>query len=146
MIGGGGVRKTLRIVAEHADMWNAFGEPEVLAHKDAVLQDHCADVGRDHQQIERTVGCKVTIRGTEAEAQHVVRALLRHNRTDETLPERDDTFWTGTAEMLAEKMLAYRRIGCHTFIVELPAPYDDETIEALAREVRPVLQSEALPA
>lgn len=146
MIGGGGVRKTLRIVAQHADMWNAFGEPDLLAHKDAVLREHCADVGRDHQQIERTVGCKVTIRGTESEAKRVVRALLRHNRTDESLPERDDTFWTGTAEMLTEKMLAYRRIGFHTFVVELPAPYDEETIESLAREVRPALESEPLPA
>jgi len=146
MIGGGGVRKTLRIVAQHADMWNAFGEPEVMAYKDVVLREHCAEVGRDHTQIERTVGCKVTIRGTEAEAQRAVRALLRHNRTDETLPERDDTFWSGTSEMLAEKMLAYRKIGFHTFIVELPAPYDDETIEALAHDVRPVLEREVVSA
>ncbi len=47
MIGGGGEKKTLRIVAEHADMWNVFGTPDVLVHKDAILREHCADVGRD---------------------------------------------------------------------------------------------------
>ena len=76
MIGGAGERKTLRIVAEHADIWNAFGTPEVLAHKDAVLRAHCADVGRDPATIERTVGCKITIRSTEAEAERVRRAML----------------------------------------------------------------------
>ena len=81
MIGGAGERKTLRIVAEHADIWNAFGTPEVLAHKDAVLRAHCADVGRDPAAIERTVGCKITIRSTEAEAERVRRAMLEHNRT-----------------------------------------------------------------
>ncbi|MDQ3937301.1 MAG: LLM class flavin-dependent oxidoreductase [Chloroflexota bacterium] len=146
MIGGGGVRKTLRIVAQHADMWNAFGEPEVLSHKDDVLRAHCADVGRDPASIERTVGCKVTIRQTEAEAQRVVRALLEHNRTPTSQLDHDDTFWTGTPEMLAEKMLSYRKIGFNTFIVELPAPYDDETIETLANEVRPMIERAPVPA
>ena len=71
MIGGGGERKTLRIVAQYADMWNVFGMPETLIHKDAVLRQHCADVGRDPATIERSVGCKITIRGTEAEAERV---------------------------------------------------------------------------
>ena len=47
MIGGGGERKTLRIVAQYADMWNVFGTPETVAHKDEILRAHCAEVGRD---------------------------------------------------------------------------------------------------
>ena len=57
------------------------GRPRSVAHKDAVLRAHCADVGRDPAAIERTVGCKITIRSTEAEAERVRRALLAHNRT-----------------------------------------------------------------
>ncbi len=65
MVGGSGERKTLRIVAEYADIWNAFGTPETLAHKDRILREHCLAVGRDQATIERTVGCKITIRRTE---------------------------------------------------------------------------------
>jgi alkanesulfonate monooxygenase SsuD/methylene tetrahydromethanopterin reductase-like flavin-dependent oxidoreductase (luciferase family) len=141
MIGGAGEKKTLRIVAEHADMWNVFGTPEVLAHKDAVLRAHCADVGRDQATIERTVGCKITIRGTEAEAERVRLSLLEHNRTPLERVEGDLTFWTGTAEQIAETMIAYRRVGFHTFIVELPAPFDAETMETLITVVKPMVEA-----
>ena len=53
MIGGGGERITLRIVAEHADHWNIWGGPQVLAHKGAILDRHCARVGRDPNSINR---------------------------------------------------------------------------------------------
>lgn len=55
LIGGGGERKTLRIVAEHAQMWNGAGEPSVLKHKNAVLDGWCESIGRDPGEIERTV-------------------------------------------------------------------------------------------
>ena len=77
VIGGSGERKTLRIVAEHADIWNAFGLPDELVHKDEVLRRHCEDVGRNPDEIERSVGCKVTIRSTEAEAERVRRGAPR---------------------------------------------------------------------
>jgi probable F420-dependent oxidoreductase len=56
LIGGGGEKVTLRLVAEHADAWNSFGPPDSYAHKNAVLDQWCADVGRDPSAIERTVG------------------------------------------------------------------------------------------
>jgi probable F420-dependent oxidoreductase len=56
LIGGGGERKTLRIVAEHATIWHTFGDAKVIAHKSGVLDDWCAQVGRDPAQIERSVG------------------------------------------------------------------------------------------
>ncbi|WP_122817516.1 LLM class F420-dependent oxidoreductase [Nocardioides pantholopis] len=56
LIGGSGERKTLRLVAEHADACNLFGEsPELVAHKLDVLRRHCDDVGRDYDEIEKTV-------------------------------------------------------------------------------------------
>ena len=55
MIGGGGEKVTLKMVAEYADSWNTFGPPENFAHKSAVLDRWCDEVGRDPAEIERTV-------------------------------------------------------------------------------------------
>lgn len=57
MIGGGGERKTLRVVAEHADIWHSFGDVETLRRKSAVLDEHGRDVGRDTAGlVTRSVG------------------------------------------------------------------------------------------
>lgn len=56
LIGGGGEKVTLRIVAEHADIWHGFGNVETFTHKSGVLDGHCAAVGRDPSEIERSVG------------------------------------------------------------------------------------------
>jgi F420-dependent oxidoreductase-like protein len=51
LVGGGGERRTMRIAAQHADEWNAWTTPEVLAHKVSVLSAHCDDLGRDPAEI-----------------------------------------------------------------------------------------------
>ncbi len=56
LIGGGGEKKTLRLVAKHADIWHSFADLETLERKSAILAQHCADVGRDPAEIERSVG------------------------------------------------------------------------------------------
>ena len=55
MIGGSGRKVTLRLVAEHASMWNSFGPPENFAELNGVLDDWCGRLGRDPSEIERTV-------------------------------------------------------------------------------------------
>jgi probable F420-dependent oxidoreductase len=55
LIGGSGEKVTLRLVAEHADMWNSFGPPSNFAAKNRVLDEWCERVGRPPRQIERTV-------------------------------------------------------------------------------------------
>jgi F420-dependent oxidoreductase-like protein len=54
MIGGGGERKTLRLVARYADACNVFGGPTAIHHKYEVLRAHCEEVGRDPDEIERS--------------------------------------------------------------------------------------------
>jgi probable F420-dependent oxidoreductase len=56
LIGGGGEQKTLRLVARHADAWHSFGNLETFAHKSAVLDQRCAEVGRNPAEIERSIG------------------------------------------------------------------------------------------
>ena len=54
MIGGGGERKTLRLVAQYADATNVFGGPVQIAHKYEVLREHCEAIGRPFDEIVRT--------------------------------------------------------------------------------------------
>ena len=56
LIGGGGEKVTLRITAEHADIWQSFGSPEQMGRKNRILDDWCAQVGRDPAEIERSTG------------------------------------------------------------------------------------------
>lgn len=56
LIGGGGEKVTLRLVAEHADLWHAFGDLDVYRRKSEILAGHCETVGRDPAEIERTWG------------------------------------------------------------------------------------------
>jgi len=56
LIGGGGEKKTLRLVAQHADLWHSFSDLETLKRKRAILHEHCAAVGRDPSEIELSVG------------------------------------------------------------------------------------------
>lgn len=58
MIGGGGEKKTLRMVAEHADIWHGFGDADTMAHKNRVLDDWCAQLGRDPGEIERSTAVR----------------------------------------------------------------------------------------
>ena len=87
MIGGGGEQKTLRVVAQYADLWNFAGGPvEDFRHKNQVLDEHCAAVGRDPASIQRSVQVRIdsadpssareTLRGfIEAGATHLVCIL-----------------------------------------------------------------------
>jgi probable F420-dependent oxidoreductase len=56
LIGGGGEKKTLRLVARYADIWHSFADPATLRHKLEILGAHCADAGRDPAEIEISVG------------------------------------------------------------------------------------------
>ncbi|MEJ3744815.1 LLM class F420-dependent oxidoreductase [Actinomycetes bacterium KLBMP 9797] len=52
LVGGGGERRTLRLVARHADRWHSFGDPDTMRHKIGVLRRHCAEIGRDPAEVE----------------------------------------------------------------------------------------------
>ncbi|HYH91907.1 MAG TPA: LLM class F420-dependent oxidoreductase [Candidatus Saccharimonadales bacterium] len=78
MIGGGGEKKTLRLVAQYADATNVFGSPEAIARKYAILDAHCEAVGRDPREIERSTLQNVNVtadggRGSETAAQVIDR-------------------------------------------------------------------------
>ena len=63
LIGGGGERKTLRLVAQYADACNLMGDVDVIAHKVEVLHRHCATIGREPSEIEVTAMVNVVEEG-----------------------------------------------------------------------------------
>jgi F420-dependent oxidoreductase-like protein len=80
MIGGSGERKTLRLVARYGDMCNLFDLPgtgfsDDLAHKLEVLREHCRDVGRDYDEIEKTTA---TILDVGADRRHGIEQFVEH--------------------------------------------------------------------
>ena len=157
LVGGRGKRKTLRTVARYADIWNSYGTPAELVEHDEVLRAHCAAVGRDESQIERSVQAKVVVRDSRAGAEAAFAAMLAQNRSiwggfgrqgepdrvnRHVFPDPDSAIWLGSPAELAELIAGYRAVGFGTVIAEIPAPYDRETIERLAGEVAPLVDSE----
>ena len=138
LIGGGGEQKTLRTVAKYADYWHGHGTPEVIAHKLEVLAGHCADVGRDVREITPLTSVRpdVVLRAKvkDVEAQ-LERVRIRSRRTE---PMQMNPIHT--VDALVERCAALWRAGARGFILYFMAPFDHETIERIATEVRPKLE------
>jgi alkanesulfonate monooxygenase SsuD/methylene tetrahydromethanopterin reductase-like flavin-dependent oxidoreductase (luciferase family) len=137
LIGGSGERKTLATVARYADGWNTGGDIDTVRHKDEVLRRWCDEVGRDESEIERTLqGGVPIIRDTEEEARKVAEGMKERNRG--WRGPRDGPF--GPPELVAEQWAPYLDLGFEHIYIDCPAPFDHETLERLAREVKPMLE------
>ena len=118
LIGGGGERKTLRLVARYADLWNGFGSPAEVRHKVEVLERHCADVGRDPSEIVTTRLGTLALADTEAEARRQRDAFQQRRRLDDAAVDAS-LIW-GTPEVVAEKVQAYLDAGMDGLLFSLP--------------------------
>jgi alkanesulfonate monooxygenase SsuD/methylene tetrahydromethanopterin reductase-like flavin-dependent oxidoreductase (luciferase family) len=132
LIGGGGERLTLRVVAKHADWWNISGGTyDNYAHKLNVLRGHCAAVGRDYDEIVKTWSAEaVAVAGTEAEAQRIAAGS----------PYNENSI-VGTPAQVAEQLQAFIDLGVRHLIVRLLDFPDTQGIETFAREVMPRLST-----
>lgn len=99
LIAGGGEKKTLRVVAKYADWWNApFLNAQEFARKQAILADHCQDVGRDPSEI-----------------MHTYYGLVSLVEDPSKVEKRDVYVVGGTADMVAEELLQFKRLGVKHF-------------------------------
>jgi len=105
LVGGRGEKRTLRIAARHADEWNAWTTPEQFAHKSAVLDRHCADVGRDPADIRRSTQALVHL-GTDE------KRLAKHRSGGSGFPQL-----VGTPVEMLDQVGAYAAVGVDEFIV-----------------------------
>ena len=69
LVGGGGERKTLRLAAEYANIWHGFGDIDTLTRKNRILDEWCAELGRDPGAIERSTSAR---RGPEGLGEQLV--------------------------------------------------------------------------
>jgi alkanesulfonate monooxygenase SsuD/methylene tetrahydromethanopterin reductase-like flavin-dependent oxidoreductase (luciferase family) len=139
-VGGGGEQVTLKLVAQYADMNNVGGGVETVRRKEKILLEHCAAVGRDPSEIERTTGIgTVFIRDDRAEAERAFRAAFERNRVAQ--PWQDQP--VGTPEDVAEMLAPYVALGYRHLVAGFPADYDEESMTRFATEVRPMLETTA---
>jgi len=135
LIGGSGERKTLRTVARFADAWNvAMVSPEEAARKDAVLRRWCDEVGRDPSQIERTVSLgPMVIRDDDADARATIARFHDAN------PGMQRAVLTGSVVQIVDSVAPYVEHGFRHVLFHAVPPYDEETLQRFAEEVRPAL-------
>ena len=111
LIGGGGERKTLKLVARYADACNFFGDPATVRHKLDVLRQHCQDEGRNYDEIEKTVLFVLNV-GREGE----------------------------NAGQLVEQLGAFAEAGAQTVIGALIGVEHIAPIEVMGRDVIPQVE------
>jgi F420-dependent oxidoreductase-like protein len=127
LIGGGGERRTLRLVAEHADACNLFGDAGTVRHKLEVLARHCDDVGRDPTTITKTRLGTLVIGASTREAQRKADALKAGRPMEETMFEAMVT--SGDPDSVVEQVAALFDTGLDGVIFNMP---DAQDLEAVA--------------
>ena len=146
-IAGGGEKKTLRIVARLGDYANLSGDPETFAHKSAVLEQHCRDVGREFGEITRSANYNVVIGETEADVADrlawigdLFRRTVPHREAEEVESFRKGPL-VGTPEQIVEKLTELRALGMTYAITYFQeAAHDTSGIELFERQVAPALR------
>lgn len=141
-IGGMGERRTLRVVAEQADGWNAFPLPVPhLRQKLDALRGHCAAMGRDYDAIRKQLVCTAIVRADPA---RVEEELARFAGERQAPPERARQMAiAGTPEEVAARLAPYVDLGFDMFLLLERAPLDYETLRLFMAEVAPRLRAAA---
>jgi F420-dependent oxidoreductase-like protein len=141
MIGGGGERITLRIVARHADHWNVWGGPKLFARKSAILEDHCANAGRDSKTIIRSVNMGLLITDKKDEAERFAETVAK--RMGSHLADARDGCLAGTPDYIREQLHQLKAAGATTlFIPTMFRPFDElrRDVDRFMEEIAPAFR------
>ena len=129
-VGGGGEKVTLRIAAQHADGWNVpFIAPDAWAHKAQVLDDHCANAGRDPAEIVKTINVGMAF--TEEELKRQFGPMSNYVKPG---------VLSGSVQEMVDKVGAYVSAGAQWVILAMRAPFDRDGLERFASEVIPAVR------
>jgi F420-dependent oxidoreductase-like protein len=145
MVGGGGEKRTLRIVAQHADGCNLFGQPDEVRHKLDVLAQHCDAVGRDPASITKTRLGTLFVGKTREDAEAKLGAALAERGMN--LASMDETsrnaiagmFHVGGPDEVAEQVHTLLDAGLDGLIFNLPDAHDLESVALAGSVLAPLL-------
>ncbi|MEZ5169414.1 MAG: TIGR03560 family F420-dependent LLM class oxidoreductase [Acidimicrobiia bacterium] len=139
-IGGGGERVTLKIAARHADATNWQVGPAEFRHKSEVLRRHCADIGRDCDEITRTHAPDCLIVDSAAELRSWLDSPEGGNLWNE---QPDDEYvrdnFVGTTTDVAGKVQEFIDAGCREFVLWFRDYPDDRSLRRFMTEVAPLV-------
>jgi F420-dependent oxidoreductase-like protein len=127
LIGGGGEKITLKLVAQYGDACNLFGDVETIKHKLAVLKAHCEAVGRDYERIHRTVGCLCSIGETDEQAKAKVPAGILDRPVGAGA-------LIGSPETIRKRLDELEAIGVQEVILGFPDILEQDTLRFFAEE------------
>ena len=131
LVGGSGEKKTLMIVAKHADACNLFGSPETIKRKLEALFDHCKKIGRNYDTILKTKLSHVIIAKDGEEAER--RANERFGEMDKE-SRREFVIYGNPAEVL-EQILIFKDVGINYLIVNFESRREMESLEVFTEKV-----------
>ena len=137
LIGGSGERRTLRLVAEHADACNIFGDLDMIRHKLDVLERHCADIGRDPAEITKTKLASVILGRTAEEARSAAEAVAAARGA--MGPVFLAAAIIGDADTVGEQVTAHLAAGLDGLIVNLPGRVDADRVRQTGEAVAKAL-------
>ena len=127
LIGGGGERVTLKLVAQYGDACNVLGDLETIRHKLAVLKTHCETLGRDFATIHCTTGAVCSIAEDDETALALLPPPVRNQLRDTSL--------VGSPQTIRHRIAALEDVGIHELILDFPTSATDLTpIHRFARE------------
>jgi len=138
MIGGGGERVTLRVAAKHADHWNVWGGPGVMARKGRIMDEHCAAVGRGSRPLTRSVNMALLITEKKDEVDRLAEAISK--RMGRPPEEARDTCLAGSPAAIGEKLEQLRAAGATAlFVPTMFRPMDElrRDLDRFAAEIAP---------
>src|SRR6266567_4432823 len=126
LIGGGGEKVTLKLVAQYGDACNVLGDLETIKHKLAVLKEHCETVGRDYATIHCTTGTVCSIADSDEEALALVPANV--------IGQLKDTSLVGSPQTIRQRIAALEALGIHELIIDFLSATDLTSLYRFAQE------------
>jgi alkanesulfonate monooxygenase SsuD/methylene tetrahydromethanopterin reductase-like flavin-dependent oxidoreductase (luciferase family) len=138
-IGGMGEKRTLPLVAKHADGWNVpYVSPEEFRRLNRVLDDRCRESERDPSSVRRSINLAFNLRATVAEADAEVEKLKR--AWGPTFDRVSAGTLLGTPDRAIERIRAYVDAGAQDINIALRAPWDEQALTAYLTEVVPEIR------